>query len=232
MIKDIVKKIKRRKYYKKRITIKDQKAPDSYFADISSFDPFSEYEGGNNICSGVTFDGKIGYGSYIGPNSTLSKTSIGRYCSIAQSVQLAAGRHPSSQFVSTHPAFFSTLKQSGFSYVNEQKFEEYKYADEEKKYLLIIGNDVWIGANVLLLEGITIGDGAIVGAGSVVTKDVPPFSIVAGSPARVIRYRFTEDEIAFLNEFQWWNKDTEWIKNHAELFQDISNFKLLEEKNN
>lgn len=224
IINKLINRIKRQKIYKKKIRIMKQNAPDCYFADISSFDPLSEYEGGNKISSGVVFDGRLGYGSYIGQNSTLPKTCIGRFCSLSQNIQLVAGRHPSSKFVSTHPAFFSTLQQSGFSYVNDQKFEEYKYVDDEKKYLLKIGNDVWIGANVLLLEGITIGDGAIVGAGSVVTKDVSPYSIVAGSPARVIRYRFTEEEIAFLIEYQWWNKDKEWIKTHADLFQDISSF--------
>ena len=70
-----------------------------------------------------------------------------------------------------------------------------------------IGNDVWIGLNATILDGVTIGDGAIVAAGAVVTKDVPPYAVVAGVPAKIIKYRFTESQIDFLLKFRWWEKD-------------------------
>ena len=87
-----------------------------------------------------------------------------------------------------------------------------------------IQNDVWIGAGALLMDGVTIGNGAIVAARSVVTKDVPPYAIVGGTPAKLIRYRFDEDEIEFLEELQWWNKDLSWIEKHVGLFHDVQKF--------
>ena len=83
---------------------------------------------------------------------------------------------------------------------------------------------MWIGANVTILDGITIGDGAISGAGSVVTRDVPPYAIVGGTPARIIRFRFTDEEIRFLLKFRWWDKDQTWIRENGELFEDIKLF--------
>jgi tetrahydrodipicolinate N-succinyltransferase len=72
-----------------------------------------------------------------------------------------------------------------------------------------------------LIDGVTIGDGAIIGAGAVVTKDVPPYAIVGGIPARLIKYRFEPDEIEFLLKLKWWDKDLEWIKNNSKLFNNI-----------
>jgi len=89
---------------------------------------------------------------------------------------------------------------------------------------ITIGNDVWIGQSVTLRPGITIGDGAIVGGGSVVTKDVPPFAIVAGNPIKILRYRFTPEQIEKLLEIKWWNWSEEKIKRNYELFGDIEKF--------
>jgi acetyltransferase-like isoleucine patch superfamily enzyme len=86
-----------------------------------------------------------------------------------------------------------------------------------------IGNDVWLGANVIVLDNITIADGAIVAANSVVTKDVPPYAIVGGTPAKLIKYRFDEADIAFLLEYQWWDKDINWLRENLSLFHDIRN---------
>ena len=89
----------------------------------------------------------------------------------------------------------------------------------------IIGNDVWIGANVVIMNEISVGDGAVIGAGSIVTKDVPPYAIVVGSPARIIRYRFEKEEIEFLLNFRWWDKDSNWIKDNYLKFNNIKEFK-------
>ncbi|WP_140538245.1 DapH/DapD/GlmU-related protein [Mesorhizobium sp. B1-1-8] len=78
-----------------------------------------------------------------------------------------------------------------------------------------VGNDVWIGHGAIMLPGVAIGDGAVVGAGAVVTKDVPPYAIVVGSPAKVIRYRFSEDVVAKLLAIQWWQWDDEKVKSEA-----------------
>lgn len=88
----------------------------------------------------------------------------------------------------------------------------------------IIGNDVWIGAYVNIIEGITIGDGAIIAAGSVVTQDVPPYAVVGGVPAKVIKYRFEQDIIEQLKKIEWWNKDQKWLKKNAHLFDDVYKF--------
>ena len=93
----------------------------------------------------------------------------------------------------------------------------------------MIGNDVWIGTRVMLLGAITIGDGAIIGAGSVVTKDVPPYAVVAGNPARVLHYRFPQEIINKLLEIKWWNHDEKWIREHAVMFRDIN--QLLQYEN-
>jgi len=119
--------------------------------------------------------------------------------------------------------------QSGFTYVKTQKYDEFG----EKKYdgyATKIGNDVWIGSRVALREGVNVGDGAIIGAGAVVVKDIPPYAIVGGVPAELIRYRFEKEEIDFLLKLEWWNKSQEWIAAHADLFEDIQKLKEMVEK--
>jgi virginiamycin A acetyltransferase len=88
----------------------------------------------------------------------------------------------------------------------------------------IIGNDVWIGANALILSDIVIGDGAIIAANSTVTKNIPPYAIVGGSPAKIIRFRYTDEQIKFLIDLSWWDKDEIWLQQHLHLFQNDSNF--------
>lgn len=173
---------------------------------------------------------KMGRCSYIGSNSCLSKTKVGRFCSIGSNVRLVVGNHPTSEWVSTHPAFFSTSKQCGLSFTDRQLFEEKKYADNS--WYLLIGNDVWIGDNVTILPGVSIGDGSIIAAGSVVTKDVEPFSIIGGNPAKLIRQRFTNDEIMFLEDLRWWDLGIEQLKTISPKFNHIEDFKLFFEQNN
>lgn len=163
----------------------------------------------------------LGYASYVGVNSLIQNADIGRYTTISNNVQFVIGRHPSKKFVSIHPVFYSQIMQSGFSYVNEQKFEEYRFIDKEKKISFKIGNDVWIGHNVCIQEGVTIGNGAIVAMGAVVIKDVPDYAIVAGVPAIVIGWRFDDHQIEFLKEIKWWDWSEEKIKMYAEDFEDI-----------
>lgn len=179
-------------------------------------------EGMNAFGTNTSFSGSIGYGSYIGNNSEINAV-IGRFCSIASDVKVITGTHPSSCFVSTHPAFFSTNKPSGISYVSENSFNE-RVVAEGCNNSVYIGNDVWIGSDVLILPGLHIGDGAIVGAGAVVTKDVPPYAVAVGVPARVIKYRFSEEEIRELNRIRWWEKDEAWLKMNVKDFGNINTF--------
>ncbi len=186
-------------------------------------------EGCNGFGANSTIvSSKIGFASYIGSDSKFAKTSIGRYSSIGPNVNCIFGRHPSDTFVSTHPSFFALKTPVNFTYVKQQLFDEYpKPLDEEGKYTISIGNDVWVGANVSILEGVTIGDGAIIAANALVNKNVDPYTIVGGVPAKTIKKRFNNDEIEFLLQLQWWNKSRSWIAKNAVTFNNIKKFKNI-----
>lgn len=158
----------------------------------------------------------IGKCTYIASDTHIHFCEIGRFCSIGHDVEIGLGKHPVSTFVSTYPAFYNTNFQVPFIKPNGNKFKEFD--------LIKIGNDVWIGDRVIVVDGVSIGDGAIIGAGAVVTKDVEPYTISAGIPAKPIRKRFTEDQISFLLEFRWWNKDDDWFLAHSNLFENIEVF--------
>lgn len=123
--------------------------------------------------------------------------------------------------------FFQQKSKHGFTYVENQKFEEIKYVKEGDKVSVIIGNDVWIGENVTIMGGVTIGDGAIIGANTVVTKDIEPYSINVGIPSKIIKYRFDKEDIALLQKLEWWNKSEEWIIKNKDLFEDIEKIKEM-----
>lgn len=178
--------------------------------------------GRNTIHDGAILSGsRIGFASYVGKNSNLPNTEIGHYCSIAHGVEVVSYTHPSSTFASTHPSFYSVLKQAGFSYVDRQLFKEYLTVDKSETLALKIGNDVWIGARVIIMGGLTIGDGAIIATGSVVTRDVPPYVIVGGVPAKQIKQRFSDMEVEFLLNLKWWNKPSMWIRDNSKYFRDV-----------
>lgn len=190
----------------------------------------STFEGLNAVgARSRIYESAFGYGSYVGPDSAIIGTRVGRYCSLGPDVSMPTGLHPTTGFASTSPLFFSTAGQLGRSFVDRQKFTEYKYAEDG--YLRVIGNDVWIGGNVVILEGVTVGDGAILGAGCVVTKDMPPYSICVGVPARPIKYRFDRETIDRLLATRWWERDPGWVEANADAFKDVQELlELLEEK--
>lgn len=182
------------------------------------------FEGRNLVNdNSIISDSYIGLGTYLSGNCKLAKAKIGKFCSIGQNVRNSFGIHPTN-WVSTHPSFYSVKEQAGFSFVSSQKFVEHKFIDEANKYLIQIGNDVWIGSDVKIMDGVTIGDGAIIAFGTIVTKDVEPYSIIGGIPAKHIRYRFDEKEREFLKETKWWDKDLNWIKANAYNFDDLNKF--------
>lgn len=134
--------------------------------------------------------------SYVGRSCLIQNAKIGSFCSIANDVIAGLGTHPISYF-STSPLFYRKKNTFNYQVASEDlEFEEYK--------LIRIGSDVWIGARAVILDGVEIGHGAIIAANSVVNKNVPPYSIVGGIPARVIRYRFTDDIIEKLLQEKWW----------------------------
>lgn len=188
----------------------------------------SEFEGMCQIFENSFFHGKMGMGSYIGKNCNL-KANIGRFTSISNSVFCNPGVHPyQAPFVSTSPCFFSLnpyKDQCGGTFAKEQLFNEFKLVDEEKNIAVEIGNDVWIGERVFLVGGIHVGDGAVIMAGGVVTKDVPPYAIVGGVPAKVIKYRYDEETINFLLETKWWNNSIAWFQDNWRLMSNLENLK-------
>ena len=188
----------------------------------------SSFEGMNKIYKDTTFSGHLGYGSYICPHCSLNGR-IGRFTSIAPYVRCNHGKHPMTYpYVSTAPCFFSlnpSHSQNGSTFAKEQLFEEFSFADSEKKYGVIIGNDCWIGEGAFLVGGITIADGAVIMAHAVVTKDVPPYAIVGGVPAKIIGYRYSEEDIKFIQKTEWWNNTPEWFIHNWHLLTNLEQFK-------
>lgn len=179
------------------------------------------FEGNNRIGAETIFYSSVmGFQSYMGVNNMFTHAKIGKFSSIGNNVRLISLTHPT-HGVSTHPAFYST-KYDGVTYVKENKAKE--VLTTKDNWQCEIGNDVWIGSHVLIRGGVKIGDGAVVAMGSVVTKDVPPYAIVGGVPAKIIKFRFNEETIESLIKLQWWNREEDWIKEHADKFMNVNNF--------
>lgn len=152
----------------------------------------------------------MGKYSYTGKNVSMTNVCIGNFCSIASYSAIGGGDHPLNA-VSTSTVFIKGHNIFGKSLANHTY-------DINKPVL--IGNDVWIGEASFVSAGITIGDGAIIGAHSVVTHDVEPYMIVAGAPARTIRKRFDDDTIERLKELKWWNWPDEKIRKFSQYFEN------------
>lgn len=198
------------------------------FAYTSTIGRHATFEGANGVGPRSCYTGRMGYGSYMAEDCDLYAT-IGRYTSIGQRVRTLMFRHPFTYpHVSTSPMFYSTLGQcGGESYATENVYEEQRMIDPEAHAAVSIGNDCWIGSDVTMVAGVTIGDGAVVLAGAVVTKDVPAYAIVGGIPAQIQRFRYKEEDIDWLLSIQWWNRDTNWLKEHWRLFNDIEQLKTF-----
>ena len=189
----------------------------------------SNFGGDNFIGRNTYFRGKMDRGSYIGSNCFING-NIGCYTCIAGGVSTINGMHPTHKFVSIYPAFYSTTNRQTGSFVKQDRFKEYAYASPEERIDVLIGNDVWIGYGATILAGVKIGDGAIIAAGAVVNKDVEPYEIVGGVPAKRINMRFSKEEIEVLLNTKWWTKSKKWLQQNAEVFDDIKKYLALYEK--
>jgi len=152
--------------------------------------------------------GMYSYGGCFDLHNIPTGTVIGRYCSFARNVYILSGNHPLTN-KSMHPFFYSPY----FGYVDELLITRTK---------LVIENDIWIGQNAIILPSVSrIENGAVIAAGAVVSKNVPPFAVVAGNPAKIIRYRFPQQVIDKIIQSAWWKKDIDDIKNNRSEFESF-----------
>jgi len=175
----------------------------------------------NVIFQNVTITNSvIGNHTFIQKDSIINHANIGKFCSIAMRVTIGTGQHPTDH-LSSHPAFYSFTQPLAKTYCKKDTYEPFRQT--------IIGHDVWIGQNALVNDGLNIGIGAVIAAGAVVTKDIPEYAIVAGVPAKIIKYRFDEDLRQKIILTKWWDKPESWLQKNYSLFSNphklINNYK-------
>lgn len=184
---------------------------------LSLYDKTTHFSKNIYLALGTSLEGTI-VGDYtrIRQFSTIHKTKIGRFTSISRNVRIGLAEHPIN-LISTNSVFYGHKPHEIRSdWVKPIKFEERKEIE--------IGNDVWIGEFVTIKGGVNIGDGAIIAARALVTKDVPPYAIVAGIPAKIVKFRFDQEKINILLKIKWWDYEESEIEKRLEAFTvfDIS----------
>lgn len=169
----------------------------------------------SKIESGSLFvNSDMGKYSFCGYYCEIQNTSIGSFCSISSHVIIGGTQHPMS-WVSTSPVFYNNRDSI------KKKFSKFN-RDAPKR--TTVGHDVWIGRNAILKQGITIGHGAVIGMGAIVTKDVEPYSIVGGNPAKHIKYRFSEELRSQLLASEWWDLDESKLKQASSSIREPREF--------
>ena len=174
----------------------------------------SKIEAGSQVINSV-----MGKYSFCGYDCKLINCILGDFCSIADDVVIGGAEHPIS-WVSTSPVFYAGRDSVKKKFCNRER---------PKEPITVIGNDVWIGERALIKAGVKIGDGAVIGMGSIVTKDIESYEIVAGNPAKKIKRRFDDDTCRQMLESQWWTFDDVKLKSYASFIMDPVQF--LEEIN-
>ena len=163
----------------------------------------------------VIANSKFGVASYCAHNVVIVNSDIGAYTSIGSNVSIGLFQHPTRGYISTFPGFHIAWRET--PYLDAPR--PFKVNNET-----IVGNDVWIGDSARIVSGVKIGDGAIIGAGAVVIKDVPPYAVVGGIPAKIIRYRFTDKQIELLLKEKWWDWPRARIVKYQSLIADEKGF--------
>ena len=174
-------------------------------------------------------DVSIGKYSRVGVGCQITNASIGNFTAIGKDTVVTVGQHPTN-YLTSHSIFY---KKGNWGWHDDWIAP----IDFVGKGRVEIGNDVWIGRQCIIMDGVTIGDGAVVATGAVVTKDVPPYAIVGGVPAKVIKYKFSQEVIDRLEEIKWWNLSDEKITEVIDLFhiknpslEDINHYFPFKEK--
>jgi acetyltransferase-like isoleucine patch superfamily enzyme len=181
------------------------------------------FEGTNKVYKYARLrDARIGLFSYVSRGTQVYNAEVGRFTCIGPETIIGPGEHPVRGYISSHPAFYSTLAQAGKTFSTENYLEEIPRT--------FIGHNVWIGARSIVRAGVRIGDGAVIAAGSVVVKDVAPYTVVGGVPAKLIRNRFDEEVKEAVQTSEWWNWPTEKLAKHAAAFRDEKSFLELVKK--
>ena len=162
-------------------------------------------------------DVAVGDYSYFAGYNQVFYASIGKFCSVASFARINTTNHPTYDRIAQHH-FTYRSKRFGFGE------DDAPFFAQRKEKAVTVGNDVWIGHNAIIMPGVIIGNGAVIGAGAVVTKDVEPYSVVAGVPAKKIKMRFSDDLIDKIERSKWWDWDYETIKERLADFRDIETF--------
>ena len=160
------------------------------------------------------YDCEVGRYTYIGKHTIACNTQIGNFCSVADNCFISPGKHPLNM-ISSSPVFYARKNplRKSFRITAFQEFDP-----------VFIGNDVWIGTHAFIKGGVKIGDGAVIGAYSIVTKDIEPYTVVAGNPAKVIRKRFEDKKIKMLLNSKWWNRSDSELLKLSKYFINVDQF--------
>ena len=165
----------------------------------------------------VFSDAVVGDYSFFAGYNQVYYANIGKFCSVASFVRINTTNHPT----------YTRIAQHHFTYRSELfgfGEDDAEFFAQRKENAVTVGNDVWIGHNAVIMPGVIIGNGAVIGTGAVVTKDVEPYSVVAGVPAKKMKMRFPDNLIVKIERLKWWDWDHQTLKERLPDFRDMGEF--------